>query len=71
MGQALRDEPRAASCFVERAFSYGAARMPTDDERDWLADLQAELADNGLKWRALMRRMARNPDFYTVVPGAE
>ena len=49
LGQALRDEPRAASCFVERVFSYGAARMPTDDERDWLADVQAELADGGLE----------------------
>ena len=70
LGQALRDEPRAASCFVERVFSYGAARMPTDDERDWLADVRAELADGGLKWRALMRRIARSPDFYTVVAGA-
>ncbi len=71
LGQALRDEPRAASCFVERAFSYGAARMPTDDERAWLADVQAELAERGVKWRTLMRRIARHPDFYTVAPGAE
>ena len=70
LAEALRAEPRATSCFVERAFSYGAARMPTDDERAWLADVQAELADNGLKWRALMRRIAGSPGFYTVVPGA-
>ena len=70
LGQALRDEPRAASCFVERAFSYGSARMPTDDERAWLADVQTELGDDGLQWRALMRRIARNPNFYTVVAGA-
>ena len=70
LAEALRDEPRAASCFIERAFSYGAARTPTDDEREWLADVQAELADSGVKWRALMRRIAQHPDFYTVVPGA-
>ena len=69
LGEALRDEPRATSCFVERAFSYGAARTPTDDERVWLAGVQSELADGGVKWRALMRRIAQNPDFYTVVPG--
>ena len=69
LAQALRDEPRAASCFIERAFSYGAARTPTDDERAWLAGVQSELADSGVKWRALMRRIAQNPDFYTVVPG--
>ena len=67
LAEALRDEPGAASCFIERAFSYGAARVPTDDERGWLAGVQSELADGGLKWRALMRRVARNPDFYTVV----
>ena len=47
--------------------------MPTDDERAWLDGVQAELAelaDGGLQWRALMRRIARNPDFYTVVPDA-
>ena len=70
LAEALRDDPRATSCFIERAFSYGTARPPTDGERGWLADVEAELTDGGLKWRALMRRIARSPDFYTVVPGA-
>ena len=71
LAEALRDEPRVTSCFVERAFSYGAARTPTADERRWLEDAQAELSESGVKWRSLMRRIARHPDFYTVVPGAE
>ncbi len=70
LAEALRDEPRAASCFIERTFSYGAARPPTDGERAWLADVQAELVERGVKWRDLVRRIARHPDFYTVVPGA-
>ena len=70
LAAALRDEPRAASCFIERAYSYGAARPPTDGERDWLARVQSELAAGGVKWRDLMRRIARHPDFYTAVPGA-
>ena len=70
LAEALRDEPRAASCFIERAFSYGAARPPTDGERAWLAVVQADLLKRGVKWRDLMRRIARHPDFYTVVPGA-
>ena len=70
LAEALRDEPRAASCFIERAFSYGAARPPTDGERAWLAVVQADLLERGVKWRDLMRRIARHPDFYTVVPGA-
>ena len=71
LAAALRDESRATSCFIERAFSYGTARMPTDDERAWLVDVQAELTDSGLQWRDLMRRIARKPDFYTVVPSAD
>ncbi len=70
LAAALRDEPRAASCFIERAYAYGAARPPTDGERAWLADVEAELVDRGVKWRDLMRRIARHPDFYTVVTGA-
>ena len=69
LAEALRDEPRATSCFVERAFSYGAARTPTAGEREWLEDVQAELSESGVKWRPLMGRIARHPDFYTVAPG--
>ena len=68
LAEALRDEPRATSCFLERAFSYGTARMPTDGERAWLAELQTDFAESGVKWRALMRSIAQHPDFYTVAP---
>ena len=68
LAEALRDEPRATSCFLERAFSYGTARMPTDGERAWLAELQTGFAESGVKWRALMRSIAQHPDFYTVAP---
>ena len=67
LAEVLRDEPRAASCVIDRAFSYGTARAPTTGERAWLADLQSELANDGVKWRELMRRITQNPDFYTVV----
>ena len=67
MAEVLRDEPQAASCVINRAFSYGTARPPTREERTWLGDVQAELSTEGLKWRDLMRRITRSPDFYTVV----
>ena len=62
----LRQEPTATSCLINRAFSYGAARTPTTDERVWLEDLAAELRREGLEWRELMRRITRQPDFYTL-----
>ena len=63
----LRDDPAVTSCLVNRAFSYGTARMPSDEELGWLVDTRAELIDAGVTWRDLMRRIARYPDFYTNV----
>jgi hypothetical protein len=56
------------SCLITRAFSYGTAREPTADERQWLADLQSELQTEGVRWRDLMRQISLSPDFFTVVP---
>ena len=69
MAAVLRDEPQAASCVINRAFSYGTARGPTRAERAWLGDVQAELSIQGLKWRDLMRKIIRGPDFFTVMAG--
>lgn len=66
LAQILRDEPAATSCLINRAFSYGTARVPSAEERAWLASVQTELRKDGVKWRELMRRIAQNPDFYTI-----
>ena len=65
----LRDDPAATSCLVNRTFSYGTARIPTDRERTWLADTASALIDTGVTWRDLMRRIAQNVDFYTHAGG--
>ena len=62
----IRDDPATTSCLVNRAFSYGTARPPADNEKAWLASLQTELKKDGVKWRDLMRRLAKSPDFYTI-----
>ena len=61
----IRDDPTATSCLVNRAFSYGTARLPTDDEFSWLVDTRSALIETGVGWRDLMRRIAQNPEFYT------
>ena len=63
----LRNDPAVTSCLVNRAFSYGTARMPSTRELSWLFDTGAELMDTEVTWRDLMRRIARNEDFYTNV----
>jgi hypothetical protein len=62
----VRDSPATSSCLITRAFSYGTQRKPTEQERAWLASLQASLTQSGLKWRELMRRLTLSPNFYTV-----
>ena len=66
----IKDEPATTACVINRAFSYGTERMPTAEERTWLATVQSELTQNGVKWRDLMRRVTLNPDFYTMPVGA-
>ena len=61
----LRDDPTATSCLVNRAFSYGTARLPTDEEFSWLVDTRSSLIEASVGWRDLMRRIAQYPDFYT------
>lgn len=65
----LRDEPAITACVVNRAFAFGTARAPSAAEAAWLTTVQADLIKNGVKWRALVRRIAQNPDFYTVPAG--
>ena len=61
------DDPAVVSCVVNRAFAYGTARPPSPDEFRWLVDAQTELMEAGVTWRALMRRIAQHPQFYTNV----
>lgn len=65
----IKDEPATTSCLINRAFSYGTARLPTAEERTWLTGVQSELRTAGVKWRELMRRIALNLDFYTIPAG--
>jgi hypothetical protein len=70
MADVIRQDPATTSCIVTRAFSYGAERKPTEQERAWLAGVQADLTQSGVKWRELVRRIALNPDFYTNLAAA-
>ncbi|MEZ5492991.1 MAG: DUF1592 domain-containing protein [Gammaproteobacteria bacterium] len=62
----LKDDPTLTSCLVHRAYSYGTAREPNRAELQWLNTTHAQLRNEGVRWRELMNRISRNPDFYTV-----
>jgi hypothetical protein len=62
----LKEDPTLTSCLVHRAYSYGTAREPNRAELQWLNATHAQLRSEGVRWRELMNRISRNPDFYTV-----
>jgi len=64
--QIVRDDPAVTACLLKRAYSYGTERKANTQEQAWLANLQAELAKDGVKWRDLILRITLNPDFYTM-----
>ncbi len=66
LAQIIRDDPATTSCLLNRAYSYGTERKPTPQEQVWLATVQSELSKDGVRWRALMRLITLNPDFYTI-----
>lgn len=66
LAQILKDDPAVTSCLLNRAYSYGTARKATAEERAWLSRTDQDLRKNGVKWREIVRRIATNPDFYTI-----
>jgi hypothetical protein len=66
LAQVVRDDPAVPACLLTRAYAYGTEREPTEKERRWLGQLQQQLATEGVRWRELVRRIALDPDFYTM-----
>jgi len=62
----LKEDTTLTSCLVYRAYSYGTAREPNPAELQWLNATHTQLRSEGVRWRDLMNRISRNPDFYTV-----
>lgn len=62
----LKDDPTLTSCLVQRAYNYGTARQPMPAEVQWLNTTHTQLRNEGVRWRELLQRISKNPDFYTV-----
>jgi hypothetical protein len=66
LAQVIRDDPATTGCMIGRAYSYGTERELTEKEQTWVAQLQSQLSNDGVRWRELMRHITLNPDFYTM-----
>jgi hypothetical protein len=66
LGAALHDEPAAASCVVNRLYSYGVGRVPGKGEKDWVSALNTSFAEDKYNFMGLLRRIAVSDGFYAV-----
>ncbi len=66
LGEALKQNPGIPSCLVQRVFSYGTARAAGGGDRAWVSYLIQKFADDGYRFRTLLRSIATSKNFYTV-----
>jgi hypothetical protein len=70
LGAALRQDPAATSCVVNRVYSYALGRSIERAEREVVSYLEKSFAADGYKFVDLLRRIATSKALYTVSPQA-
>lgn len=71
VGRAVRDNPQAATCLVERLLDYALGRPATASEAAWRSEsLQRGFAADGYRLPELLRRIVLSDSFYRVAPAA-
>lgn len=70
LGQALHDEPALTTCLVQRAYAYGTGGAEGDRDKPMLAYLNRRFADQGYRFRSLLRSIALSPAFAEVEQAA-
>ena len=68
LGAAMRNNPAAPSCVVNRLYSYAVARVPARDEKQLLVHLEKEFAEAGYRVPALLRDIATSEAIFAVSP---
>jgi hypothetical protein len=70
IGPALRENPAAPACLVNRLYSYATARVPARNERRFLHHLEQQFADDDYRVPALLRKISLSEAMYAVKPPA-
>lgn len=70
LAEALSQNPGIPICLVQQALAYGLARQPSREEKDWISFLLRKFAEDGYRFRPLLRSVAASPNFFAVTaPG--
>ena len=68
LGRAMRENPAAPSCVVNRLYSYATARSPSNEERPYISFLEQDFAKSGYRMPELLRRIATSNALFAVTP---
>jgi hypothetical protein len=68
LGEALSKNPAVTSCLVNRAYGYAAGRPLARSDAPFLEYLGAAFADEGYRFRALLRTIATSDAYYAITP---
>jgi hypothetical protein len=68
LGRAMRENPSAPSCVVNRLYSYAVARPPARDEKALLAHFDERFAAAGYRVPKLLREIATSDALFAVTP---
>ena len=66
LGQALRADPAATSCVVNRAYAYAVGRSIERTERETITHFEKQFAESGYRFGDLLRDIALSKAFYSV-----
>ena len=66
LGEALRGDSAVVSCVVKRLLSFGAGRKISDADGPLISRLGSEFADNGYRYKELLRSIATSDEFFLV-----
>ena len=68
LGQALKANPAAPSCLVNRLYAYSVGRSVEAGEKEWLRALETGFAEDEYRYTALLKRIVTSRAFLAVKP---
>lgn len=68
LGAAMRNNPAAPSCVVNRLYSYAVARVPARGDKPFLTHLAENFADADYRVPTLLRDIATSDAIFAVTP---
>ena len=66
LGRAMRENPAAPACVVNRLYAYGTSRAPMKSEKALLEYFTGEFADSGYRVPKLLREIATSDALFAI-----